>query len=59
MIVQRRLGIASPGFHELKRDFMAWSATHHCFEIARVLVRFNHVARCIVNANHRIVVMRL
>jgi len=24
------------------------------FEIARVLVRFNHIARCIVNANHRI-----
>jgi hypothetical protein len=24
------------------------------FEIARVLVRFNHVARFIVNANHRL-----
>jgi hypothetical protein len=23
--------------------------------VARVLVRFNHVARCIVNANHSIV----
>ena len=22
------------------------------FEIARVLVRFNHVARCILNADH-------
>jgi hypothetical protein len=25
------------------------------FEIARVLVRFNHIARVIVNANHSIV----
>ena len=22
------------------------------FEVARVLVRFDHIARCIVNANH-------
>jgi hypothetical protein len=29
--------------------------THHWFEIARVLVRFDHVARIIVNANHGIV----
>jgi hypothetical protein len=29
------------------------------FENARVLVHFNHVSRLIVNANHRIVVMRL
>ena len=29
MIAQRGLGTASPGFHELKRDFMAWLATHH------------------------------
>jgi hypothetical protein len=25
------------------------------FEIARVLLRFDHIARAIVNANHRIV----
>jgi hypothetical protein len=25
------------------------------FELARLLVRFDHIARCIVNANHRIV----
>jgi hypothetical protein len=29
------------------------------FEIARVLVRFDQIASFIVNANHRIVVMRL
>ena len=25
-----------------------------CFELARVLVRFDHVARLIVNANHSV-----
>ena len=29
------------------------------FELARMLVRFEDVSRHIVNANHRIVVMRL
>jgi hypothetical protein len=32
MIVQRGPGIASPGFHELKKNFMAGSATHYCLK---------------------------
>jgi len=28
---------------------------HHSFELARMLVRFDHIARVIVNANHGIV----
>lgn len=58
MIVQRRLGIASPGFTNSK-GFYGLVSGSPLLEIARVLMRFNHVARCIVNANHRIVVMRL
>ena len=29
-----------------------WQARSRLFELARVLVRLDHVARCIVNANH-------
>ena len=32
-----------------------WAGLLRCFEIAGVLVRFDHVARCIVKANHGIV----
>jgi hypothetical protein len=31
-----------------------WQAHSPLFELARVLVRFDHVARRIVNANHSI-----
>src|SRR4030095_11139356 len=44
-----------PQFHFLvkaKRD--ANKATHHSFQLARVFVRLDHVARSIVNANHGI-----
>jgi hypothetical protein len=36
---------------------LAQNAKHHCsllFELARVLVRLDHVASFIVNANHRV-----
>jgi hypothetical protein len=32
-----------------------WVKTSPLFKIARVPVRFNHAARCIVNANHSVI----
>jgi hypothetical protein len=33
---------------------LLFQAASRLFEVARLLVRFNHVARIIVNANHSI-----
>jgi hypothetical protein len=42
----------SHGFGRRKLRQADASKNSRLFEIARVLVRFNHVARCIVNANY-------
>jgi hypothetical protein len=45
--------MASPVFMNSK-ELIALASDSPRFEIARVLVRFDHVARFIVNANHSI-----
>jgi len=39
----------------LREKAAGWQVRSPLFEIARVLVRFNHIARIIVNPNHSIV----
>jgi hypothetical protein len=45
--------MASPVFVNSK-ELIALASDSPLFELARVLVRFDHVARCIVNPNHSI-----
>jgi hypothetical protein len=52
MIVQRGLGTASPGLSRNQKRFYGLVSDSPLFEIARVLVRFDHVARRIVNAHN-------
>ena len=50
--VSGRRAVVQPSFYE---GFgLAVEAVHHFFEIAGVIVRPDHVARFIVNANHSI-----
>ena len=44
-----------PNVYKFVVSFVPCGETSRLFEIARMLVRFNHVASIIVNANHSIV----
>jgi hypothetical protein len=39
----------------MERAFGSQCNAHHSFELASVLMRFNHIASMIVNANHSII----
>ncbi len=43
----------------MKASSAAFGIGLRLLELARLIVRFNHVARCIVNANHVIIALEI